>query len=57
MRATEALYLSNPSVELTEENKDLCTHVSWEREKDAILAARRKNRQKPRDKGLFDDRP
>ena len=50
MRATEALWLSNPNTELNAENRQLCTHLDIERNIEEIKQSRRENRKLP---GLF----
>lgn len=50
MRATEALWLSNPNTELNVENKQLCTHLDIDKHIEAIKRARKENRKLP---GLF----
>ena len=56
MRATEALWLSDPNTELDSENLQMCTHINWVRNKNEIIAARKNNRaiSKPRMATLFD---
>ena len=51
MRATEALWLSDPKTELNRENLDICTHLDVERHREEIKLARRENR---RPKSLFE---
>ena len=51
MRATEALWLSNPKTEFTKENCRECTHLDTEKHRKAIVEARRENR---RPKSLFE---
>ena len=51
MRATEALWLSDPKTELNKDTYDVCTHLDTEKHRKAIIEARKENRQP---KGLFD---
>ena len=51
MRATEALWLSDPNTELSRENYDLCTHIDVDADRTEIIEARKQNRKQP---GLFE---
>lgn len=45
MRATEALWLSDPVTELSKENYELCTHLDTVKQRKEIIKVRKQNRK------------